>query len=97
MDTHSVETEPPPEQEAPEVIGSWRVWMGVITLEPVGDTGELWFNSDAGAREPFGSVAFDADRDRYVVAWNRWANMTLGRYQIDVIDPQIHYAMRNRR
>lgn len=94
MDTHSVETEPPPEQVA---IAKWRVWMGVITLEPVGDTGKLWFNSDAGARKPFGDVQFDADRDRYVVAWNRWANMTLGRYQIDVIDPQIHYAMRNRR
>ena len=91
---HSVETEPPPEQAT---IGSWRVWMGVITLEPVGDTAELWFNSDTGRRESFGDVKFDTARDQYAVDWNGAGRATLGRYQIDVIDPQIHYAMRNRR
>jgi len=95
MDTHSVETSDPPTQAA---IRSWRVWMGDITLEPSGDnSAELWFTSDYGAREPFGDVTFSTQRDRYIVAWNRAARMTLGSHQVEVIDQHIHYAMRNRR
>lgn len=94
MHTDSVDTGSPPGQAA---LGSWSVYGGRITLDPVDrDTAVMWFTPTGADREdgePFGDATFDAELDRFIVAWNSAGRMTLGRYQLDAIDAQIHHRM----
>jgi hypothetical protein len=95
MHKDSVEADAPPGQVQP--LGTWGAWGGRIGLEPTGpQTAILWFTpheQDHDAGELFGEVAPDPESGRLIVAWNSAGRMTLGRSEVERIDPQIHHLM----
>jgi hypothetical protein len=95
MAHNSVETAPTAAQSPS--LASWPAIGGTVTLEPTGpDTAGLWFTSHTDNREPYGTVTYDPERERYIADWNDFGRMMYGRSQIESMDREIAGAMARR-
>ncbi|MFG3340514.1 hypothetical protein [Glycomyces sp. NPDC048151] len=89
-----VRTESPPEQDAREVIRSWRTNGYRIWLAATGgyDAAIMCAVGD-NAPEEFGEVGYDEEYGRHVVEWNGLGRSSIEQNSRDLHDTEFYYAL----